>query len=384
MYRPYVAKLWKSGIATRSLARTFEGRKRLPTFRTAPALVMALIYSAIAIASPAEAQAPTIGKPIPVTPKPMAPLPPAVIDNTLSIGGEDINARKDNTRMTVEVRVNGRGPYRFLVDSGADTSVVGMRIAQNLRLPIGTPAILHGTTASARVDRVLVDGLQLGAATIRNLELPALREEDLGGEGMIGIDALVEQRLMMDFEKRIIKAEDASQPARMLDGEIVVTARRRRGQLILTQVKAAGLPVEAVIDTGSEITIGNVALRDKLLKKNRGRFTTASVTGVTGVTVDVQLAVIDELRLGSVILRNVPMAFADVPPFTVFGMANEPALLLGTDLLATFRRVSLDFRRRKVRFQLRRCGSTGITVSTSPSNRFSRISSGDDGAVCKR
>ena len=103
-------------------------------------------------------------------------------------------------------------------------------------------------------------------STISNLELPALREQDLGGEGMIGIDALVEQRLMMDFEKRVIKAEDARQPAKLLDGEIVVTARRRRGQLILTQVKAAGLPIEAVIDTGSEISIGNLALRDKLIR----------------------------------------------------------------------------------------------------------------------
>ena len=80
----------------------------------------------------------------------MPPLPPAVIDNTLAIGGEDINARKENTRMTVEVRVNGRGPYRFLVDSGADTSVVGLRIARDLQLPLGTPTILHGMTASAR------------------------------------------------------------------------------------------------------------------------------------------------------------------------------------------------------------------------------------------
>ena len=352
--------------------------------RSSPALILALIASAIAGSSPIAAQTPKIGKPIPVTPTPMPPLPPAVIDNTLAIGGEDINARKNNTRMTVEVLINGRGPYRFLVDSGADTSVVGLRIVRNLQLPLGTPAILHGTTASARVGRVLVNELKLGGAAIHNLELPALREEDLGGEGMIGIDALVEQRLMMDFEKRLIKAEDARQPAKLLDGEIVVTARRRRGQLILTQVNAAHLPVEAVVDTGSEVTIGNTALRDKLLRKRRGRFLTGSVTGVTGVTIDVQMAIIDELRLGSVTLRNVPIAFADVPPFTVFGLANEPALLLGTDLLGVFRRVSLDFRARKVRFQLRRCGSTGISVSTSPSNSFSRISSGDDGAVCKR
>jgi hypothetical protein len=349
-----------------------------------PILTLALIGSAFAGVSAGNARPPKIGKPIPVTPTPMPPLPPAVIDNTLAIGGNDINARKVETRMTVEVLVNGRGPYRFLVDSGADTSVVGLRIVQVLQLPIGTPAILHGITASARVDRVRVNELKLGAATFRDLELPALRDEDLGGAGMVGIDALVEQRLMMDFEKRLIKAEDARTPAKMMDGEIVVTARRRRGQLILTQVKAAGLSVEAVIDTGSQITIGNIALRDKLIRKKRGKFSTVAVTGVTGVTVDLQLAVIPELRLGSIILRDVPIAFADVPPFAVFGMSKAPSLLFGSDLLEVFRRVSLDFRARKVRFQLRRCGKTAVMFGTSPTESVSRIFSGEDAVVCKR
>ncbi len=77
-----------------------------------------------------------------------------------------------------------------------------------------------------------------------------------------------------------------------------------------------------------------------------------------------------------------PIAFADVPPFKVFGLADEPALLLGTDLLETFRRISLDFRARKVRFQLRRCGTQGIVISTSPET-FTRISAtGPD--VCGR
>jgi len=348
-------------------------------------LVLALALTCSAIAGGVAAQAPKINKPkpAPTIPGNVAPLPPAVIDDALSIGGEDINARKINTRMTVDVKVNGRGPYRFLVDSGADTSVVGLRIARDLQLPLGTPVTLHGMTASAVVDRVLVDELTLGAATINTLEIPALKEVDLGGDGMVGIDALVEQRLMMDFEKRVIKAEDARQPAIRLDGEIVVRANRRRGQLILTQVRAAGVPVDAVIDTGSEITIGNLALRDKLIKHNRDKFVTVAATGVTGVTINLQLARIAELRLGSVTLKNVPIAFADAPPFALFGMSKEPSLLLGTDLLETFRRVSLDFRARKVRFQLRKCGSTGISISTAPMS-LTRLSSGDNREVCRR
>jgi len=255
---------------------------------------------------------PKIRKPMPApaTPPDVAPLPPAYFDPTLAVGGEDVKARKVETRLTVAVHVNGSGPYNFIVDSGADTSVVGLRIARGLQLPLGTTAILNGMTSRNVVDRVRVAELTLGPNTIRNLQLPALRESDLGGDGMIGIDALTQQRLMMDFEKRLIKVEDARIPEKSRPGDIIVVARRQRGQLILTHVRAAGLSLDAVIDTGTEITIGNLALRDKLIRKNRDKFVTIPVTGVTGETVELQMAKIAELQLGPITLRDVPMAFA--------------------------------------------------------------------------
>ncbi len=311
------------------------------------------------------------------------PVSPAIIDDTLTIGGNDIAARKARTRMTVVVQVNGHGPYRFVMDSGADTSVIGTRLARTLDLPAASPIMLNGMTERARVDRVVVDRLQLGQSSIAKLELPVLKEIDLGGDGMVGIDALVEQRLRMDFEKREINVEDAAKPAPRLDGEIVVTAHRRKGQLILTEARANGRPVDAVIDTGSEITIGNLALRDRLLRRDREKATTIEVTGVTGTTVALQLAQISELRIGSIVLRDVPIAFAQVPPFAAFDLTDHPALLLGTDLMENFRRISLDFRARKVRFQLRKCGSAGMTLSTSPYASAATVSS-SGGAVCKR
>ena len=314
----------------------------------------------------------------------MPALPPAVLDDELTIGGDDIDADKVRSRMTVEVQVNGRGPYKFLVDSGADTSVVGLRIARDLQLPLGTPIILNSMTDRNIVDRVRVAELTLGPSTIRDLHVPALREQDLGGDGMIGIDALVHQRLMMDFEKRLIKAEDSRRPVKSEPGEIVVIARRQRGQLILTEVAADRLSLDAVIDTGSEVTIGNSALRKKLIRTaSRDKFWTVKMTGVTGTTVELEMTTIGELRLGPITMRNVPIAFADVPPFAVFGLADQPSLLLGTDLLETFRRVSLDFRARKVRFQLRKCGSAGIGISSTPNASFATLSTKDE-AACRR
>lgn len=340
---------------------------------------------AVGIASdcPAAAEPPKIGKPrpAPATPPNIPPLPPAVFDPTLAISGEEIKARKLETRLSVDVLVNGRGPYHFIVDSGADTSVVGVRIARGLELPLGTPVILNGMTNRNIVDRVKVDRLTIGSSTIGNLELPALREVDLGGDGMIGIDALVRQRLMLDFDARRIKVEDARIPVKHEPGEIVITARSQHGQLILTHVKAAGYDLDAVIDTGSEITIGNLALRDQLIRGNRDKFVTVPIIGVTGEVLKLQVARIAELELGPVTLHDVPMAFADVPPFKMFGLQREPALLLGTDLLEKFSRVSLDFRARKVRFQLRRCEAV-VVLSTDPEN-FTRISSHAPDQLCR-
>jgi predicted aspartyl protease len=353
----------------------------LPTIRRGLMIGLAL---ACVTGGAAAAQAPRISKPkpAPAGPSTMPPLTPAQIDDKLAIGGDNINARKVETRMTVEVEVNGRGPYHFVVDSGADTTAVGLRVARDLELPLGTPVVLNGMTDRNIVDRVRVASLTLGPSTISNLEVPALKEEDLGGDGMIGIDALVRQRLMMDFDNRIIKVEDAAKPVQHFTDEIVIVAQIRHGQLILTHVKAGGFALEAVIDTGSEITIGNLALRDKLMSRNLNKDWTIATTGVTGKTVDLQLGMLRELHVGSIILRDIPIAFADVPPFRVFGLTDQPALLLGTDVLENFRRVSLDFAARKVRFQLRRCGMQVVSIGTSPVSALTSLSSSGDVAVC--
>ena len=175
---------------------------------------------------------------------------------------------------------------------------------------------------------------------------------------------------MMDFETRVVRIEDARlPPPKRVYGEIVITAKRRKGQLILAHVRAGGFPLDAVIDTGSQITIGNMALRAKLFRAHPERFNKTIIVGVTGVPVQLGIVTVEELQLGPVILYDVPIAFADLPPFQVFGLSNEPALLLGTDILENFRRVSLDFGSRKVRFQLRRCAAQPFQTTATLNQR---------------
>jgi hypothetical protein len=75
-----------------------------------------------------------------------------------------------------------------------------------------------------------------------------------------------------------------------------------------------------------------------------------SVTGRSMPATGVMLARID---IGALRIRNLQVAFADIAPFAVFGLSDRPAMLLGTDALRGLRRMSLDFRQYRVRFQLR-------------------------------
>lgn len=300
---------------------------------------------ALAVAAALAAQLPE------VPPK----IPTATIDDSLEITGEALEASQRRTRLFVDVRINNSGPYSFLVDSGADRSVVGAALAEKLALPKEDIVLLRSMAGSTEVSTVFVETLEIGSSEIEGIKAPALPERFIGADGIIGIDALADQRILLDFDAKKVTIQDSRLPVAREEGEIVVTARRRKGQLILTQASIDGTSTYAVIDTGSEITIGNSAMLERI---SRGRrpppLLPIEMISVTGVPFTAQLALVPEIRIGGIILQNVQIAFTDAPPFELFGLNDRPALLLGTDLLKSFRRLSLDFRNRKVRFTLRR------------------------------
>ncbi|MCP3735815.1 retroviral-like aspartic protease family protein [Sphingomonas sp. RP10(2022)] len=279
----------------------------------------------------------------------------ATLDDTLEVTGDSVAGAQVETRMAVDVTVDGHGPYRFVVDSGADRSVIGGALAMQLRLPAGPMVTLHGVAGASPRATVRIARLGIGGSVVADVAAPTLPERYLGAQGLVGIDALRGQRLRLDFETQAITIEDTRQPVTTQADEIVVTARRSGGQLILTQARAGTIGVRAVVDTGSQITVGNLALRDALFRRGLPPMVSATLVSVTGEAMTVPVAIVPELRIGGIVMRGVRVGFADLPPFRLFGLRDRPAMLLGTDLMGSFRRVSLDFGAKKVRFQLYRC-----------------------------
>jgi predicted aspartyl protease len=256
-------------------------------------------------------------------------------------------------RMTVGVYVNDRGPYQFVVDTGANRTVLSSALAMRLGLPMGSPIRLHDIAGVSGAETALVGSLRVGTRRIDNIVAPLLSATDMGADGILGIDGLADQHVVMDF----LGDRMTITPIRKVPGDsetIVVRARSRFGQLILADARIGSERVFVIIDSGAEYSVGNSVLRARLLRGKRANSAIpVELVGVSGRTTMADLVVTPEMKIGGIVLRNVPIAFSDVHPFKQFGLSNKPAMLMGMDLLRSFARVSLDFEQKKVRFRVK-------------------------------
>lgn len=256
-------------------------------------------------------------------------------------------------RMTVPVKIGTSEPMPFVIDTGAERTVISRQLADRLNLAAGPVLRLITVTGSGQVNTVIVPSLELSGTRVKEIEAPALDQAHIGASGMLGLDSLQSRRVTLDFKKNEMKVTAAHHVEDTDPDTIVVTARNRYGQLILVNSKLMGERIQVIVDTGAQTSIGNLALLKKLAQRKKlPTLVPVTVTSVTGGTLPAQFAQIDKIQIGGVDMNNVPVAFADAEPFKRFGLANKPALLLGMDALRLFDRVSVDFANKQVRFIL--------------------------------
>ncbi|TCP35641.1 aspartyl protease [Sphingomonas sp. BK235] len=261
-------------------------------------------------------------------------------------------------RMTVPVEIAGAGPFPFIIDTGAQRSVISRQLATHLGLPAGRRVRLVAMAGTSDVDTVIIPAISVSPKPVgrvggAKIEAPALEARHLGAPGMLGIDTLQGQALTIDFDAQRMQVTPSSKRERLKrePGEIVIQARSLFGQLVVTSATVAGRRVRVVLDTGTSVSLGNLALRRLLSVRKRE---TTLLTSVLGVQLAADYALLPEMTLGPAKIRSLPIAFADAAPFRVFGIDDKPALMLGMDALRLFRRVHIDFANRELRLLLPR------------------------------
>jgi predicted aspartyl protease len=249
-------------------------------------------------------------------------------------------------RIWAPVLINGMGPYRLVLDTGASRSAISTKVAAELGLPIQADSVrLQGVTGTSIASTVDVDTLEFGDLLVANTRMPILADAFGGAEGVLGGEGLEDKRIVIEFRKdriSIMRSRRAPAP----NGYSVVPFKYdlRRGMRV--SVMVGNVKAVAMVDTGAQRTIGNLALH-QALSRRAGKADAFDVE-VIGVTEDVQMAApvrISRFVAGDMVVRNAEIVFSDVYIFEHWQVRDEPAMLIGMDLLGLLDTLIIDYRR---------------------------------------
>ena len=258
-------------------------------------------------------------------------------------------------RIWAPVLINGMGPYRLVLDTGASRSAISSKVAAELGLPIQADSVrLQGVTGSTIASTVDVETLEFGDLLVANTRMPILADAFGGAEGVLGGEGLEDKRIVIEFRKdRISIMRSRRTPAP--DGYSVVPFKYDPQRGMRVSVTVGNTKAVAMVDTGAQRTIGNLALHQALARR-AGKGDAFDVE-VIGVTEDVQMAApvrIPRFVAGDMVVRNAEIIFSDVYIFDHWQVRDQPALLIGMDLLGLLDTLIIDYRRSELQLKTMR------------------------------
>lgn len=276
----------------------------------------------------------------------IAPVPGDPLTDILAL------REQQDRRLTLPVLIDGKGPFQFMIDTGSQATAVSHEINAALALPPAGRANLLGMASIRPVDLVTIARLDVGKHYVEDLAAPLLARENIGADGIIGLDSLQDFRVLIDFRTPSIALQDMRSVKNKREGfEIIVRARPEAGQLLITNAVVEGIATTVIIDTGAQASLANPALRERLRRKREAEVITTDVNGVDLIG---HVAMVRSLRIGALVLNNIPLTFADSPVFTALGLSDKPVLALGMQHLRLFDRVAIDFAGSRILFDLPR------------------------------
>lgn len=248
----------------------------------------------------------------------------------------------------VEVRVNGKGPYRFALDTGAaGGGRIGAELAKTLGLPvvgkvrIGDPSGKNPQEAEI----VRASALAIGGTTFHDVDLlsrsfPASDAPERELDGILGIGLFQELLLTLDYPGARVRIEKGELPPPAADQEVVDYDGRRGVPNVA--LKVGDVELRADVDSGNmrgEIVlpasyIGKVPLEKEPEVAGHGRTSFNSF--------EIKRAPLKgTVRVGSQTVEHPMIDFVEI-----FPQAN-----LGGAFLRRFA-VAIDGKNHRIRFRL--------------------------------
>jgi predicted aspartyl protease len=257
-------------------------------------------------------------------------------------------------RIWAPVHINGQGPFRLVLDTGANRSVLTHATAMQLGGVIETarPVQLHGVTGKALVPTIDVESVEVGDLLLDDRRMPIVQDVFGGAEGALGTEGLADKRIYIDFKNDAISIlrSRGQEPG---PGFRRVPVKLRNGRLLMFEMTLGGVRTKAMLDTGAQTTIGNNSLREALARRTRN----SEETKIIGVTLDVatgQAVTAPPVDIGGIKITGMRVTFGDLYIFDAWKMTKEPALLIGMDVIGVFDAIVIDYKLKELHLKARR------------------------------
>ena len=119
--------------------------------------------------------------------------------------------------------------------------------------------------------------------------------------------------------------------------------------LLIVRASVGGTPVRAIIDTGAQASVGNEALKFALQRRIARRPTTQDE--IIGASGDMQTGVgarVSPIMIGAISIIDAHVTFGEMHIFDHWKLGDEPAILIGMDILGLLDTLVIDYRRREL------------------------------------
>lgn len=261
-------------------------------------------------------------------------------------------------RIWAPVFINGKGPFRLALDSCADTNGIIKRVAQALGLPgDGTHQVrLRGGVGSATVPVVPVTSFNVGDLSLGHTELPIVPDALGGADGILGTSRMGGRRVMIDFRHDLITIT-RSHGQHAPEGFLTVPFQTVRPELIVLDAWIGNVRAKAIIDTGGQTSIANLALRDALRHRRDQDRQPDRIEDVTKATmpadsVDSPPIQIEVPNGKTIEISNDRLLFANMAIFERWKLAKQPAVLIGMNTLGQLDILIIDYQRKELQIRM--------------------------------
>ena len=248
----------------------------------------------------------------------------------------------------VNVRINGEGPFPFILDTGATISVLYESTAARLNLEVSPDetTTVHGILASATRPIILLDELSVGTLTKSSMRVTTLEDSraNPGIAGILGLDFLQDHALVFDPGRMELDFTVSEQfQAREYRSWNLIRLNpnpytEEDHGLVFIYMTFAGYRNPAILDTGSSTSAANwAAAQSRQLRSHRDLLRErAELEGAIGTFRPRVKVKVYNMFAGEQTWGERFVMVLDLGTLNIIGAEGKPLIIAGADLFRDY------------------------------------------------